>query len=192
MSRKKENYKVFPFWQARICSAIVGLRKRYQNPNEILLGYITEGMTVADIGCALGYFTLPMAEMVGRSGKVVAVDLQPQMLEELGRKAKKVGVWERIKRVCCSEHSLNIDQWKEQIDFALVFAVAHEVPDRERLFRELYAAMKGGARLLLAEPKGHVSEECFRESVAFAKQSGFQVIGVPNINMSRAVLLAKQ
>ena len=192
MSRKKENYKVFPFWKARICSAIVGLRKRYQNPNEILLGYITEGMTVADIGCALGYFTLPMAEMVGRSGKVVAVDLQPQMLEELGRKAKKVGVWERIKRVCCSEYSLNIDRWKEKLDFALVFAVAHEVPDRERLFRELYAAMRGGARLLLAEPKGHVSEECFKESIEFARKNGFKVIGVPHINMSRTVLLEKK
>lgn len=192
MRKKKENYKVFPFWKARICSAIYGLRKKYQNPNEVLQGYIAEGMTAADIGCALGYFTLPMAQMAGESGKIVAVDLQPQMLEELARKAKKLGLQERIKMICCSEHSLSIDQWKEQLDFALVFAVAHEVPDRERMFHELHSAMKKGARLLLAEPKGHVSEECFRESIEFARKNGFKVIGVPHINMSRSILLVKQ
>lgn len=192
MGNKKENYKVFPFWRAWIYSAIGGLRKKYHNPDEILSGYVKEGMTVADIGCALGYFTLPMAKMVGRSGRVVAVDLQLQMLKGLAKKAKKQGLIERLEMMCCSERSLNIDKWKEQLDFVLVFAVAHEVPDRNRLFKELAAAMKKGAKLLLAEPRGHVSEACFRESIDFAKKNGFKVIGELNINRSRSILLAKQ
>lgn len=148
-------------------------------------------MKVADIGCGLGYFTLPMAKKVGQTGKVIAVDLQMQMLKGLATKAKKQGQLDKIEPMCCSEHSLNISNWKNQLDFVLVFAVAHEVPDRHRFFREIACVAKKGAKVLLAEPRGHVSQEYFNESIKIAVKCGLKVIGEPQINRSRAVLLGK-
>lgn len=191
MADKKRKYKVFPWWRAYIMSVLCKFREKYQNPNEILKDYVKSGMTVADIGCGMGYFTLPMADMVGKKGRVVAVDLQLQMLKGLANKAKRQNKLEQIKLMCCSKHSLNISDWKNQMDFILTFAVAHEVPDRERLFKELSQSLKKGGKLLLAEPQGHVSETCFNESIGFAKASGLKVIGKPQINRSRSILFQK-
>ena len=66
----------------QICPTWVGylllspLRKLLENPDKILRCFIREGMTVLEPGCDMGYFTLPVARMVGPRGKVVAVDLQ--------------------------------------------------------------------------------------------------------------------
>lgn len=45
-----------------------------------------EGDTMADIGCGIGYFTIPASKIVGDSGKIFAMDLLPEMLEEVGIK----------------------------------------------------------------------------------------------------------
>jgi ubiquinone/menaquinone biosynthesis C-methylase UbiE len=50
-----------------------------------------------DIGCGIGYFTISMARLVGPAGSVTAVDLQPEMLAGVERRAEKVGVRERIR-----------------------------------------------------------------------------------------------
>jgi len=51
------------------------LRKLLQNPDKILGPYVNEAMIVADIGCAMGFFSLPLAKMVGANGKVICVDI---------------------------------------------------------------------------------------------------------------------
>ena len=62
------------------------LRRWIQNPLKILAPYLREGMSVLDIGCGPGFFTIDMAMMVGESGRVIAADLQEGMLERLRRK----------------------------------------------------------------------------------------------------------
>ena len=84
-------------------------------------------MTVIDVGCGMGWFSIPMAQMVGERGKVIAVDLQPQMLGRLRRRAEKAGVAARIELHHCQQDRLGLDT---QADFALMFAMLHEVPDR--------------------------------------------------------------
>lgn len=100
MDEKK--YKVFPWWKAYILRSISGIRKRYQNPQLILNDYVKKGMIAADIGCGMGYFSLPMAEMVGEQGKVVCVDLQKQMLSELKKRAEKQNHGNLIELINCS------------------------------------------------------------------------------------------
>ena len=51
------------------------IRRWLQNPKKILGPYLDEGMTVVDIGCGPGFFSIDMAQMVGKSGRVIAVDL---------------------------------------------------------------------------------------------------------------------
>ena len=68
------------------------IRKLFHNPQRILTPHLTDGMTAIDIGCGMGFFTLPMADIVGRSGHIIAVDMQSEMLEGLKKNAEKAGV----------------------------------------------------------------------------------------------------
>ena len=66
-------------------------RRLVHDPQKIVGPYVKPGMTVMDVGCGVGWFSIPMARMVGDQGKVIAVDLQPQMLDMLRRRAEKAG-----------------------------------------------------------------------------------------------------
>ncbi len=56
-------------------------RRIFQNPRTILKKFIREGMTVVDFRCGLGFFTMESAKLAGKSGQVIAVDVQKGMLE---------------------------------------------------------------------------------------------------------------
>ena len=64
---------VCPWWLGYFLAS--PLRKLMQNPDTILSGHISEGMTALDVGSAMGFFSIPMARLVGASGKVICVDL---------------------------------------------------------------------------------------------------------------------
>lgn len=63
------------------------VRKLLENPDKIMGRFVREGMVVLEPGCGMGYFTLPLARMVGQKGRVVAVDIEPKMLSMLARRA---------------------------------------------------------------------------------------------------------
>lgn len=182
----------------RVCPVWIGyflaspVRKLFENPRAIIEPYVEEGMTVLDIGCAMGFFSLPLARMVGGRGKVVCVDLQEKMLKSLEKRARRAGLSDRIETRICQQDSLDLGDVVEEIDFALAYAVVHEVPDASKFFAEAYGSIKPSGRLLLAEPQGHVSKEGFEKTVAAAEQSGFAVAGSPSLRRSLAVLLEKK
>ena len=99
-------------------------------------------MLVADIGCAMGFFSLPLAKMVGQNGKVICVDVQEKMIRSLEKRAQKAGLSGRIETIVCNDKSLGLDDFKEKIDFALAIGVVHEVPDSTRFFSEINEALK--------------------------------------------------
>ncbi|UCH93817.1 MAG: class I SAM-dependent methyltransferase [Candidatus Aminicenantes bacterium] len=181
---------VCPWWLGYFLAS--PLRRCSQDPGKILRPYIKEGMKVMDVGCAMGFFSLPLARMVGSTGQVVCIDLQEKMIASLKKRAAKAGLSPRIETRVCSEKSLEIDDIPGEIDFALVFAVVHEVPDSEALFSQVHLAMKPAGKLLLGEPRGRVSESDFRKTIATARQCGFEVMDHPQIKRSRAVFLSKK
>lgn len=146
-------------------------------------------MTVLDVGCGMGFFSLPLAMLVGEEGKVICVDLQEKMIKGLIKRAKKAELSGRIETRVCTQNSLGVSDIIKKIDFALIFALAHEVPDQERLFREIYSTMKPTGKMLLAEPRGHVSRLDFDKTVSSAQNAGFEVCDDLKIRRSRAVLL---
>jgi ubiquinone/menaquinone biosynthesis C-methylase UbiE len=181
------NHRVCPWWLGYLLAS--PLRRLLQDPDTIMRTYVGEGMIVLDVGCGMGFFSLPLAELVGAKGKVVCVDLQEKMITGLLRRAEKAGLCEKIDARVSDQNSLALNDLDGQIDFALLFALVHEVPDRERLFSEVYAAMKKTGKLLLAEPSGHVSKSDFQKTVSLAESVGFEVLEQPQIRRSYAVLM---
>jgi len=181
---------VCPVWVGYLLASPV--RKLVQNPKKLLGPYVGEEMTVLDIGCAMGFFSLPMARMVGPNGKVICVDLQEKMIAALEKRARKAGLSDRIETRLCQPNSLGLDDLEGEINFALASAIVHEVPDPSMFFSEISAAMKSAGSVLVAEPSGRVSEEDFEISIFIAERNGFKVIARPQISRSRVVLLEKR
>lgn len=160
-----------------------------QDPESIMKPYVKEGMRVLDVGCGMGFFSLPLAKLVGDKGRVVCIDLQEKMIQGLLSRAKKAGLTNRIDGRVCSQTSLGVQDLSGKIDVALAFALVHEVPDKDKLFSEIHDALKPGGKLLLAEPRGHVSKEAFERTVSLARSRGFELAGDPDISRSHSVLL---
>jgi 2-polyprenyl-3-methyl-5-hydroxy-6-metoxy-1,4-benzoquinol methylase len=176
-----------PVWVGYLLASPV--RRLFQRPEQILGLHVREGMTVLDIGCAMGFFSLPLARLVGPTGRVVCVDLQEKMLHALRKRARKAGLEARIEARQSSRDSLGLGDIHEQIDFALAFAVVHELADPSNFFRETHAALKPGTRLLVAEPSGHVSSAAFNASLGLARECGFATVAAPPIARSHVALL---
>ena len=165
---------VCPVWVGHLLSS--PLRKLFEDPFKILSPYIEEGMTVIDVGCAMGFFSLPMALMVGPNGKVICIDMQEKMVSKLYRKAKKKNLNDRIEVRVCKQDSLRTDNLKDVADFVLASAVVHEVPDRSSFFTQLFSTLKEGGELLVVEPSHHVSREDFLKTLETALNAGFALV----------------
>lgn len=164
------------------------LRRWLHNPHQILSPYVHPNTTVLDIGCGMGYFTLALARMVGAGGSVIAADVQQEMLDGLQRRIKRTGLLDRIQLLHSTSDRIGLEQ---QLDFALAFWVVHEMSQPELLLQEIYGALKPGGRFLVVEPKIHVSERAFENTVALGKSLGFQSIAQPKVWSSRAALWQK-
>ncbi len=184
------SHRVCPWWLGYLLAS--PLRRWMQNPEQILQPYVHSGMTVFEPGPGMGFFTIPLARMVGPTGKVICVELQPKMIHSLQRRVIKKGLADRVEIRNCEADSMNIAALPGKADFTLAFAVVHEFPDSARFFREVSAVTKPGGKLLLAEPSGHVSEAQFAAELEQASAAGFQLEERPRIPRSQAALLFRR
>jgi ubiquinone/menaquinone biosynthesis C-methylase UbiE len=145
-----------------------------ENPRKILGSFVRPGMTVLEPGSAMGYFTLPLAKMVGPQGKVVAIDIQPKMLAGLERRARRAGLADRLDLRLAQNGSMGLDDLPGKVDFAAALHLVHEVPDQKVFFKEMHKALRPGAKLLVIEPKGHVSKEAFAKMDSMAQSAGLR------------------
>lgn len=169
---------------------LIPLRRLYQNPEKILGPYVREGDVVLEPGPGMGYFTLDLARLVGPTGKVHAVDIEPRMLKALERRALKAGLADRVVPHLADETGLGLGDLAGPVDFVLAFAVVHEMPDVGRFFAEIAATLKPEGRILFAEPGGHVSPAAFETECRLAAEAGLDVIERPKIPGSRAAVLS--
>lgn len=182
-------HRVCPWWLGYwlVCP----IRRWWQSPQDILVSYVYEGMTVLEPGPGMGYFTLELARLVGTSGRVVCVDVQPEMIARLKRRAAKAALVDRLDARVAPADSMGLGDLRGAVDFALAFAVVHEFPDPAHFFAEVAAATKPGALLLLAEPIGHVRIADFDSQLRCADASGFRVVDHPKIRRSHTALLKR-
>jgi SAM-dependent methyltransferase len=109
---------------------------------------IPKGATVADIGAGSGYMTLKMAQRVGPTGRVLANDLQPQMLDILGRRLAD----SRITNVTLVQGTVDDPKLPPaSVDLELLVDVYHEFSQPQAMLRRLREALKPDGRLVLLE-----------------------------------------
>lgn len=183
-----EKLRICPVWLGY--TFLLPIRKYQHNPQKILGPHIKEGMTVMDYGCAMGYFSIPLAKMTGSQGTVYCVDIQEKMLENLQRRAVKFNVSAVIKPLKVGKN-FNPDELLEKLDFVLLFAVVHEVPDKKLLFNSLYKMLKPGGKILFAEPKGHVKSVDFEKSLHLTREAGFKVMDEKPMRKGWSAFLSK-
>lgn len=182
--------QVMPWWLGYL---LISPLRRWigGDPEELLQPYLHAGITVLEPGPGMGFFTLPMAAMIGPTGRVVAVDIQPQMLAELRKRAQKAGLRQRIDTRLATPDSMGLADLKGKVDFVLAFAMVHEMPSAERFFAQASESLKPRGLMLLAEPRGHVSQDHFEAEVAAARQSGLKMVTRLKVRRSWAAVLQK-
>jgi ubiquinone/menaquinone biosynthesis C-methylase UbiE len=180
---------VCPWWLGYLLAS--PLRKLLQDPDAILTPVVEPGMSVLEIGPGMGFFSLPLARRVGAQGRVVCLDIQPKMLERLGRRAEKAGLRGRIETRLCPPHSFGLAEHGASFDFALLFAVLHEMPDQDAVWKQLHDALKPTGKVLFAEPRGHVDARRFEASLSQATSQGFATDKRLTITRSHAAVLRR-
>ncbi|MBD3170718.1 MAG: methyltransferase domain-containing protein [candidate division Zixibacteria bacterium] len=186
----ENKHSVCPWWYGYFLDNPI--MRFLRKPDKTLKPYLKKGMTVLDIGCGMGLYSIAAAEIVGDGGKVYAVDLQEKMLRGLNKRAKRLNIADRIETRNCISDTLCVDDIAGKVNFALAMHVVHEVPDQLKLFREVHSSLAPGGYLLVAEPSGHVSASEFESTLAIAKEAGFNKIDSPQVARSSTALLEKQ
>lgn len=182
--------RVCPWWLGYVLAS--PMRSWISERPEDLLGpHLEAGAMVVEPGPGMGFFTLPMARIVGENGRIVAVDIQPKMVEALRRRARKAGLDGRIEARLAHPESLGLADLDGAADFVLAFAVVHEMPSAGSFFGQAAAVLKRGGVLLLAEPLGHVDAEAWRLELDAAQIAGLAMISRPPVRRSRAALFRK-
>jgi len=107
---------------------------------------VKEGQTLMDYGCGPGIFVFPAGRIVGKTGKVYALDVRSRMLEQIKQKAEAEGLTNVATTLLEPAHP-DINLKDNTLDVVLVYDVMHEIKDRISLLNELYRVMKPGGLL---------------------------------------------
>lgn len=124
-------------------------RQREEEPAKLLAALgVERGMTVCDLGCGNGFYTLPLAAEVAPDGRVLAVDIQREMLQLLNDRAKARSVRGiRTIRGRVDDPRLPL----EAIDLVLMVDVYHEFSHPEEMLAGVHASLKPTGRVALVE-----------------------------------------
>ncbi len=180
---------VFTGWIDRILAKPI--RYLFETPARLLKGCVEDGMTVLDVGCGAGYYSLGMAKSVGPTGRVIAVDTETEAIAALRRKAEEAGLSERIEPRVSKEQDLGVRDLNGQIDFALAVYVVHHARDAGSLMSDVHRALKPGGKFLVVEPRHHASKAECESTESAARAAGFALADHPRLKRDWAVTFVK-
>ncbi len=127
-------------------------RRKLQPPDKIIQrSGITKGMRVLEVGCGSGAYTTFVARAVGEEGKVYALDIQPEMLQQLEHKLAKPENEDikNIELVNSSAYDLPFDDGS--LDLVYMVTVLQEIPDRSKALQQVRRVLKPGGVLAVTE-----------------------------------------
>lgn len=109
---------------------------------------ITYEDIVADVGCGIGYFTIPAAELIKATNKVYALDISEEMLGEVERRASLAGVL-NVVALQTKEYDLKLHD--EAVSFVLIANVLHEIEEKSRFLEEARRILKPSGKIAILE-----------------------------------------
>jgi predicted methyltransferase len=122
-------------------------RDEWQKPHEVIQAlHVNPDAVVADLGAGTGYFAARLANMLGK-GRVYAVDVEPDMVKHLARRAKD----EHLPNMVAVQASPEDARLPVKVDLVLLVDVYHHIGAREAYFRKLRSALKPGARVAVID-----------------------------------------
>jgi ubiquinone/menaquinone biosynthesis C-methylase UbiE len=125
-------------------------RRKWEDPGMIIsqMG-VSEGATVADLGCGPGYFTIPLAMLVGSSGKVYAIDSSEQMIEHLCDRVRKAGAGATVQPII-ADITERIEVPDTSVDVTLFSDVLHDIEpsNLSRFFSEVKRITKREGKIV--------------------------------------------
>lgn len=117
------------------------IRRLISPPERWISKYISTGISVADIGCGPGHFTIPMAVAVGKEGKVYAVDSDLRSIEAVRGKSREHALQEIIEAHCASAANLALVP-DRSVDFAFANGVLCCMEDHAGALAEIKRILK--------------------------------------------------
>jgi ubiquinone/menaquinone biosynthesis C-methylase UbiE len=164
---------LFPTWKGWLL--INPVRLLFQSPAAILADLVKPGMRVLDLGCSMGYFSLPLARMVGPRGRVICVDSDDGQLRVLRRRAAKKNLMDRLEIRCVGSPASDLILDQGSLDLAVLLQVLHYMDDPSAALNQIHVGMKERATLLIGEPKSHVSGDDWNSTLAMVDRAGFRI-----------------
>lgn len=155
------------------------LRHIVERPARVLKHFVKPGMTVLEVGCGEGLYSIAMARLVGSSGRVVSVDLQLDTIRTLEQRLARSRLSPRIEPRLCTEQDLAIEDLEGQFDFALAVYVLHHASDPARLMANVHRALKPGSVFLVIEPRHHASPAECQATESAARRACLTIAGYP-------------
>ncbi|MEZ6069858.1 MAG: class I SAM-dependent methyltransferase [Pirellulales bacterium] len=142
--------RIAPFMSYLGADWLVREQRSREENSELLLKAlgVTKGATVCDLGCGNGYYTLELAKLVGPTGRVLAVDIQPEMLELLRQRTESRGVV-NVQPVLGTVADPKLPAG--ELDLVLLVDVYHEFSYPELMLRAIRRSLKPDGRIVLVE-----------------------------------------
>ena len=131
---------------------------------------LATGETVLELGPGPGAFTVDAARRVGPEGRVIAVDLQPEMIAQVNTRVRAAGVT-NVQTHVANAYELPIED--NTVDRAFLITVLPEIPDPARALREICRVLKPGGIVSMTEEFLDPDYPRRATTVAWAKAAGF-------------------
>ena len=124
-------------------------RRELLPPEQTLIRLgLQEGDIMADIGCGIGYFSIPASKIVGDIGKIFAMDILPEMLQDVEMKIKENNI-SNIETILTEENDLKLEDNK--ITIAFISNVLHEADKKETFLSAIKRIISPNGRIAIVE-----------------------------------------
>lgn len=150
-----------------------------------VLGF-TEKTDMADIGCGIGYFSIPAAQIGGISSNIYALDISEDMLNEVEKRALEAGV-SNVNTIKVDEYDLKLHD--QSVGFALLCNVLHEIDEKGRFISEISRILLNGGKLAIIDWEKRQTESgppvehriSYQEVSDILVQNGYEIVEKNNI-----------